>query len=169
MKAAGKLHDTAHDAAAFAAGGRVHMRSRLGFGDSCRVGPFLLISQKRSAQSQSGGAMSIGHEAEVTNAMEAVRQGVQQEATNELVGGQLHDLCRVVVSVILPGEPDIIIVDLDEAASRDLSNLLKFFAQSHDADKWPQRRQDALYAFWIAHFEGLIHHIQASSSASIAA
>ncbi len=95
------------------------MRSRLGFGGSCRVGPFLLISQKRSAQSQSGGAMSIGHEAEVSNAMEAVRQGVQQEAPDELVGRQLHDLCRVVVSVILPGEPDMIVVDLDHAAIGD--------------------------------------------------
>ena len=119
MKAAGKLHDKAHDAAAFATGRRVHTRSRLGFGARRRVGLFLLIGQKRSAQSQSGGAMSIGHEAEVTNAMEAVRQGVQQEATNELVGGQLHDLCRVVVSVILPGEPDMIVVDLDDAAIGD--------------------------------------------------
>ena len=119
MKAAGKLHDKAHDAAAFATGRRFHTRSRLGFGARRRVGLFLLIGQKRSAQSQSGGAMSIGHEAEVTNAMEAFRQGVQQEATNELVVGLLHDLCRVVVSVILPGEPDMIVVDLDDAAIGD--------------------------------------------------
>ena len=103
IKAAEKLPDKAHDAAAFATGRRVHTRSRLGFCGRCRVGPFLLIGQKRSAQSQSGGAVSIGHEAEVSNAMEALRQGVQQEATKELVGRQLHDLCRVVVSVIFPG------------------------------------------------------------------
>ena len=46
--------------------------------------------------------------------MEAVRQGGQKEATNAFVGRQLHDLCRVVVSVILPGEPDMVVVDLDE-------------------------------------------------------
>jgi hypothetical protein len=63
--------------------------------------------------------MSIGHEAEVSNAMEAVRQGVQQEAADELVGRQLHDFYRVVVSVILPGEPDMIVVDIDEAAIGD--------------------------------------------------
>ena len=80
MKAAGKLRDNVHDAAAFGTGSRVHARSRRGFGGRRRFGPFLLIGQKRSAQSQPGGAMSIGHEAEVTNAMEAIRQGVQQEA-----------------------------------------------------------------------------------------
>ena len=109
MKAAGKRRDKAHDAAAFGTDRRVHARSRRGFGGG-RFGPFLLIGQKRSAQSQPGGAMSVGHEAEVTNAMEAVRQSVQQEAADELVGCELHDFGRVVVAVILPGEPDIIVV-----------------------------------------------------------
>jgi hypothetical protein len=58
--------------------------------------------------------MSIGHEAEVTNAMEAVGQGVQQEAADELVGGELHDFGRVVVAVILPGEGDMIVVYRDQ-------------------------------------------------------
>ena len=36
--------------------------------------------------------MAIGEESEVTNAMEAVGQGVEQEAADELVGLQTHGL-----------------------------------------------------------------------------
>ena len=50
MNAAGKLHAKAHDAAAHTTGKLVHARSRLGFGGRRRVGPFLLIGPKRSAQ-----------------------------------------------------------------------------------------------------------------------
>jgi len=38
--------------------------------------------------------MAIGEESEVTNAMEAVGQGVEQEAPDELVGLQTHGLLR---------------------------------------------------------------------------
>lgn len=109
MKAAGKLRDKAHDAAAFGTGRGVHACSWRGFGGRRRFGPFLLIGQKRSAQSQPCGAMSIGHEAEVTDAMETVGQGVQQKAADELVGCELHRVDRAMAAVILPGEGDMIV------------------------------------------------------------
>ena len=40
-----------------------------------------------SAQRELGGAMAVGQEAVVADAVEAVRQDVQQEAADELVGG----------------------------------------------------------------------------------
>jgi len=63
--------------------------------------------------------MTIGHEAEVTDAVESVRQGVQQKATNELVGRELHDFVGAVLSIILPGKGDMIGVEGDEAAVGD--------------------------------------------------
>jgi hypothetical protein len=35
--------------------------------------------------------MAVGDEAEVADAMEAIGQGVDEEAADELVGGQTHD------------------------------------------------------------------------------
>ena len=46
--------------------------------------------------------MAIGEESEVTNAMEAVWQGVEQEAPDELVGLQTHGLYGAVVAIVLP-------------------------------------------------------------------
>ena len=49
-----------------------------------------------AAQRQLGGAMAVGEEADMADAVEAVGQGVQQEAADELVGVERHDLasCR---------------------------------------------------------------------------
>src|SRR5260370_236031 len=56
------------------------------------------------AEGELGGAVGVGEEAVVADAMEAVRQGVQQEAPDELVGRKGHDLGLAVVAVILPAE-----------------------------------------------------------------
>ena len=53
------------------------------------------------------------------DAVEPVRQGVQQEAANELVGGKGHELCPAVVAVILPAEGDRGIGNADEAGVGD--------------------------------------------------
>ena len=58
--------------------------------------------EKFAAKGELGGAMAVGHEAEVADAMEAVGQRVKQEAADELVGLELHDLCRAVLAVVLP-------------------------------------------------------------------
>ena len=43
----------------------------------------------------------------VADAMEAVRQGVQQEAADELVGVKRHDLGLAVMAIVLPAEADL--------------------------------------------------------------
>ncbi len=53
------------------------------------------------------GAMAVGQEAVVTNAVEAVRQRVEEEAANELAGFEGHDLDRAAVAIILPGKVDL--------------------------------------------------------------
>ncbi len=60
--------------------------------------------------------MAVCHEAEVPDAVEAVGQRVEQEAANELAGLQLHDLGRAVVTVVLPGEGNVVVADGNEAA-----------------------------------------------------
>jgi hypothetical protein len=62
-----------------------------------------------------GGAVAVGEEAVVADAMKAVRQGVQQEAADELVGRQCHDLRAAVVTVIPPTEGDLIVGHADQA------------------------------------------------------
>jgi hypothetical protein len=60
--------------------------------------------------------VSVGHEAEVTNAMKAVGQGVKEEAADELGGLELHDLGGAAVTIVLPSECDMVVVEGDEAA-----------------------------------------------------
>jgi hypothetical protein len=38
-------------------------------------------------------------------------QSVQEKATDELLGRELHDLAGAVLAIILPGESDVIIFD----------------------------------------------------------
>ena len=63
--------------------------------------------------------MTIGHEAEVTDAVEAIGQRMQEKATDELVGRELHDFVGAVLAIILPGKGDMIGVEGDEAAVGD--------------------------------------------------
>jgi hypothetical protein len=49
-----------------------------------------------------GGAVAVGEKTVVADAMKAVRQGVKQEAADELVRLEGHDLRAAVVTVILP-------------------------------------------------------------------
>ena len=79
--------------------------------------------EKGEAKSELGGAVAIGHEAEVTDAMEAIGQRVKKEAADELVGFELHDLCRAILAVILPGEGDMILVEGDEPAVGDCDTM----------------------------------------------
>ena len=55
--------------------------------------------------------MAIGHEAEATNAMEAIGQHVKEKAADELVGFELHDLGGAVLTIVFPGEGDVIVVE----------------------------------------------------------
>ncbi len=69
-----------------------------------------------AAKGELGSAMAVGHEAEMADAVETVGQRVNKEAANELLGLELHDFCRAVLTVILPGEGDMIVVESNEPA-----------------------------------------------------
>jgi hypothetical protein len=75
--------------------------------------------EKFAAKRELGGAMAVGHEAEMADAVEAVGQCVKKEAADELMGFESHDFCRAVLAVILPGEGNMILVECDEPAIGD--------------------------------------------------
>ena len=62
--------------------------------------------KQRAAERELIGALAVGEEAVMTDAMESVRQRVQQEASNEFVGFQRHHLVLAVMPVIAPAEAD---------------------------------------------------------------
>ncbi len=63
--------------------------------------------------------MAIGHQADVADAMEAVGHGVLDEAADELVGWQGHELGLTVLAVVFPGEVDLAVGEFDETAVGD--------------------------------------------------
>ena len=50
----------------------------------------------------------------MADAVKAVRQGVQQETPDDLIGRQGHDFALVVMPVIAPAEPDPIARHVDQ-------------------------------------------------------
>ena len=117
--AARQRREDAHHAAAFGAGGTVDAGPR-GRGVGCRgLAAVHLLGQSGSAEREVGGAAGVGEEAEVPDAMEAVRERVQEKAADELVGCELHDLDGAVLAIVLPGERDMVVFDRDEAAVGD--------------------------------------------------
>ena len=77
------------------------------------------IAEQSAAQSDIFGAVTIRHESEIADAVEAVGQGMKQKAADELVWLQPHDLFGAVLTVILPGEGDVIVVESFDAAVGD--------------------------------------------------
>src|SRR5271165_7021894 len=75
--------------------------------------------QQIAAERELLAAMAVGKEADVADAMEAVRHGVLQESADEFVGGERHDLGLAVLSIVLPDETDIAIVKSDQPAVGD--------------------------------------------------
>src|SRR6185437_7062211 len=63
--------------------------------------------------------MSVSQQAIVTNALQPLRQDVEQEATDELVGLEGHSLLGIVVPVVLPFESDPPVVDVQDAVVGD--------------------------------------------------
>src|SRR6185437_735837 len=63
--------------------------------------------------------MSVSQQAIVTNALHPLRQDVEQEATDELVGLEGHGLLGVAVPIVLPFESDLPVVDVQDAVVRD--------------------------------------------------
>jgi hypothetical protein len=50
---------------------------------------------------------AVGEETVVTDAVKPVRQCVEQETVDELIGRERHHLVRVVMPVIAPAEADL--------------------------------------------------------------
>ena len=119
----GKVGDEPHGPAAFRTGRRIDAglvvrsgRGRFLLCVRCRLD---LDCQERATEGQPFRSMAIGEESEVSNAMEAVGQGVEQEAPDELVRLQTHGLYGAVVAIVLPGEPDMFVVAGLDAAVGD--------------------------------------------------
>src|SRR6476620_859925 len=94
----------ANDTTADRAGRSITVGGRLvgALGDRGRVAMFGLTHdlEEGAGERQLGGSMAVGEEAEVADAMEAIGQGVEEEAADELVGGQTHDLGGAVAAVV---------------------------------------------------------------------
>ena len=75
--------------------------------------------EQPATERELGGALAVGEEAVVADAMEAVRQGVQQEAADELVGVKRHELGLAVMAIILPAEGDLGVGQADQAGVGD--------------------------------------------------
>src|SRR3954454_19015895 len=63
--------------------------------------------------------MTITEETVMADAMKAVRQGVQQETSNELIGRQGHHLALVVMPIIAPAKADLPVRHVDQPAVRN--------------------------------------------------
>ena len=68
-----------------------------------------------------GGASGFGEQAVVADAVEAVRQHVNEEAADELVGCERHSLVAIAPfdAIVLPLEGDAVVVECDQAAVGD--------------------------------------------------
>ena len=75
--------------------------------------------QQFEADGQQLSATTVGEEAEVANTNKAPRQQMQQEAAQELICRQAHQLLPVAVSGVAPTEVDVVIVQCNESMVGD--------------------------------------------------
>src|SRR5215211_6425585 len=75
--------------------------------------------QQSATQFQLLGAMAIREKAVMSDAVEAVRQGVQQEAPDELVGIERHDLCFAAMTIVLRAERNPVVGHTDKPRISD--------------------------------------------------
>ena len=77
--------------------------------------------EQTSTERELVGAMGVGEEAVVANAMETVRQHVEQEAPHELADVEAHDFAleTAVLPIVRPAETDIGLVKIEQAAVSD--------------------------------------------------
>lgn len=77
--------------------------------------------QQASAERELVGAMAVRQEAVVTNAMEAIRQHVQEEAAYELGDRDAPDFVLVTATlpVVLPAEANVDLIDIEQASVGD--------------------------------------------------
>jgi hypothetical protein len=74
-----------------------------------------------AGEREAGLACRAGEQAVVADAVEAARQNMKQEAPDELVSGECHDLLSVgsIATIVLVVEGDASLIEADEPAVRD--------------------------------------------------
>jgi hypothetical protein len=77
--------------------------------------------EQASAEPELVGTMAVGQEAIVPNAMEAIRQDVEEEAAHELADRDAHDsvLVPAPLPILLPAEADVRLVEIKQAIIGD--------------------------------------------------
>ncbi len=77
--------------------------------------------EQGSAKRELVGAVAVGKETVVTNAMEATRQYVEEEAAYEFGDVDSHDfaLVNAVFPIVLPAETDVGLVEIEQATVGD--------------------------------------------------
>jgi hypothetical protein len=75
--------------------------------------------EQLAAEGQQGGAAAVGEEAEVADADEAAGEQVQEEAAQELLGGQGHEPFPVAMSGVTPAAGDVAVCESDESRVGD--------------------------------------------------
>jgi hypothetical protein len=76
-------------------------------------------AQELTATRQFLVSIAVAEEAVVADASEANWRYVEQEPSDKLVGGEGHGAVTVTVSIVLPAEANLIVVEGDEAIVRD--------------------------------------------------
>ena len=107
--AAGEPFDDRHDAGA----GGTTQAWRLGWIDAGRH------AEKRAAVFERSATSAVGEKTEVSDANQTAGQHVKQEAAQELMGGDGHDLLLAAVGIISPAEGDTIVLEGQEAMVGD--------------------------------------------------
>ena len=72
-------------------------------------------AEQLAAARKCGFPPAVGEESEVADANQAAGQDVKQEATQELISGNGHDLLLAAVGIISPAEGDAIVLEGHEA------------------------------------------------------
>lgn len=75
--------------------------------------------EQLAAENELGGTVAVGQEAVVADALKTGRDGVLQEAADELLGGKGHGLGLVAVAIILPLESDHAVFQRQDAPVGD--------------------------------------------------
>ena len=83
----------------------------------CSVGGWRV--EECSTAVQHVGAVAVGEQAIVANAVEAVRQGVHQKAADELAGLERHRFALAVLAIVLPAKADVAVGQRDQPAVGD--------------------------------------------------
>ena len=96
--------------------------------------------QQTAALVEPGGTMTVGEKAIMADAMEAVGQCVQEEATDELVSIERHDLRPAVMAIIPPAERDAIVVHADQPGIGD-GDAMGIAAEIGQHLLWPTERR----------------------------